>query len=121
MKKNHPILQASHVLLDGGVGSELYKRGVFINKCFEEVNLTNPSRVENIHRDYVASGSSIITSNSWGANRLKLRGFSLENSFEEINQEAIKIAKKSVGTSALVAGSIGPLGVRIEPFGPTSF
>lgn len=121
MKKNHPILQASHVLLDGGVGSELYKRGVFINKCFEEVNLTNPSLVENIHREYVASGSSIITSNSWGANRLKLRGFSLENSFEEINQEAIKIAKKSAGSNALVAGSIGPLGVRIEPFGPTSF
>ena len=115
------LLQASHVLLDGGIGSELYKRGVYINKCFEEINLTNESLVEQIHKDYVNAGSNIITTNTWGANSLKLKSFGLDDKLEKINQKAVSLAKAAAQDKALVAGSVGPLGVRIEPFGPTSF
>ena len=109
------------MLLDGGIGSELYKRGVYINKCFEECNITQESLVEQIHKDYVQAGANIITTNTWGANTLKLKSFGLENKLEEINTKAVELAKKAAKEKTLIAGSVGPLGVRIEPFGPTSF
>jgi methionine synthase I (cobalamin-dependent)/5,10-methylenetetrahydrofolate reductase len=113
------------LLMDGAMGTELYSKGTFINKCFEELNLTNPALVVEIHSSYLRAGADIISTNSWGANRFKLSGHNLHDRVKEINHKAAEIAhnaiKASGRDSALVAGSIGPLGVRIEPWGPTSF
>lgn len=121
MNKLQDLLKLPYILLDGGVGSELYKRGIYINRSFEEINLSNESLVCQIHEDYISAGSDIITTNTWGANHLKLKEFGLETRIEEINSKAVRNAKKAAKDKAFVAGSIGPLGVRIEPFGPTSF
>lgn len=110
------------LLLDGALGTELYNRGVFINRCFEYANLTNSDLVTKLHEDYLSSGAQAITTNSWGANFCKLKAHNLHDKVGEINHKAAELAK-SVASSgnAFVIGSIGPLGVRIEPFGPTSF
>lgn len=107
-------------LFDGAMGTELYARGVFINRCFEEANLTDKALVQAIHADYLAAGCNIISTNSWGANAPKLSKYNLDDRFCEINAKAVCIARLAAGTQAYVAGSIGPLGIRVEPFGPTS-
>ena len=109
------------MLFDGATGTELYNRGIFINRCFEEANLVNQELVRNLHREYAEAGAQILTTNSWGANRLKLAGFNLSERLGEINTQAVKIAKSIATDEMFVAGSVGPLGVRLEPFGPTSF
>ena len=108
-------------LFDGGLGTELYNRGTFINRCFESENLTNPGLVEQIHRDYLTAGAEVITTNSWGANRYKLKHFNLLENVADINRRAAEIAKDIAGETAFVAAAVGPLGVRLEPWGPTSF
>lgn len=115
------IASGSPILMDGAIGTELYNRGVFINRCFEEVNLSAPQLMEQIHKDYVKAGASILSTNSWGANRLKLRAYNLEDRLRDINTQSAFLAKKAAGEGAYVLGSVGPLGIRIEPFGPTSF
>lgn len=108
-------------LIDGGLGTELYARGVFINRCFEEANLINPSLVTEIHRDYLAAGAQIITTNSWGANGPRLAEYNLQDRLTDINREAVRIARGAAETAgAWVSGSVGPLGIRLEPYGPTS-
>lgn len=109
------------LLFDGAMGTELYNRGIFLNRCFEEANLSTPQLVQEIHKEYANAGAQILTTNSWGANRYKLKEYNLDDKFELINQKAVEIAKDVAGDKAYVAGSVGPLGVRIEPFGPTSF
>ncbi len=108
-------------LFDGAIGTELYKRGIFINRCFEDANLSNSDLVLEIHRDYQKAGANILTTNSWGANRCKLREHNLDDKLKLINKRAVELARKVAQDSLYVAGSVGPLGVRIEPFGPTSF
>lgn len=109
------------LLVDGAIGTELYKRGLFINNCFENACLASPDLVEQVHKDYLQAGAQILTTNSWGANRLKLAGHNLQDKVKEINTKAVELAKKVAGDQAWVLGSVGPLGVRIEPFGPLSF
>ncbi|MGA7614037.1 MAG: bifunctional homocysteine S-methyltransferase/methylenetetrahydrofolate reductase [Thermoanaerobaculia bacterium] len=114
-------LADSHVyLFDGAIGTMLYSKGIFINKCYDEINLTHPEYVLEIHKEYVKAGAEIIETNSYGANRVKLRTFGIEDELAAINRAAVEIAKRAAGNSVYVAGAIGPLGIRIEPFGPTS-
>ncbi|MBN2651990.1 MAG: bifunctional homocysteine S-methyltransferase/methylenetetrahydrofolate reductase [Spirochaetales bacterium] len=115
------LIKKNIVLFDGAMGTRLYEKGVFINRCFEEVNLTDPALVEAVHTEMVEAGAQVITTNSFGANFLKLKGYNLSDSVEAINAAAVRIAKKAIGDAdILIAGSVGPLGVRIEPFGKLS-
>ena len=108
------------ILFDGGFGTELYKRGVFLNKCFEELNLSNKQLIKDIHSDYIKAGAEVITTNTFGGNRFKLRRQLLHENLKEINFNAASIAREVAGNSVYVAGSVGPLGIQIEPLGPIS-
>ncbi|MBI4521163.1 MAG: bifunctional homocysteine S-methyltransferase/methylenetetrahydrofolate reductase [Gemmatimonadetes bacterium] len=107
-------------LFDGAMGTELYGRGVFINRCYDELNVSNPELVAQIHREYVTAGCEILETNTFGANRVKLSSFGLDDRVEEINRRGAEVARRAAGADVLVAGAIGPLGIRVEPFGPTS-
>jgi len=112
---------AERVLLcDGGMGTMLYSKGFYLNTCFDELNLTLPEVVKEIHRAYVQSGVDIVETNTFGANRFKLQKHGLEDKVREINQAGARIAREEAGGDVFVAGSIGPLGLKIEPWGPTS-
>jgi homocysteine S-methyltransferase len=107
-------------VFDGAMGTMLYSRGVYINRCYDELNLTSPELVLGIQREYVKAGADIIETNTYGANRLKLSGYGLEDKIGEINRSGVRLAREAAGERAFVAGAVGPLGVRIEPYGPTS-
>jgi homocysteine S-methyltransferase len=106
-------------LFDGAMGTMLYSKGVFINKCYDELNVRNPEIVLEVHKQYVKAGAEILETNTYGANRVKLHGFGIEDELRDINMRAAEIARKAAGDSVYVAGAIGPLGIRIEPYGPT--
>lgn len=108
-------------VFDGAVGTRLYDKGIYINRSYDELNLTAPDLVREVHREYVNAGADIIETNSFGATRHKLRQYGLEEKLREINIAAARLAREVAGSDVLVAGAIGPLGIRIEPFGPTSF
>ena len=117
-----PFLEAldERVLVcDGAMGTMLYVKGVFVNRCFDAVNLTGPDRVTEVLRDYVRAGADVLETNTFGANRIKLRGFGLADQLRQINAEGARLARKAAGGQVYVAGAIGPLGVRIEPWGRT--
>jgi methionine synthase I (cobalamin-dependent)/5,10-methylenetetrahydrofolate reductase len=107
-------------LFDGAMGTLLYQRGVFINRCFDELNLREPDLIRDVHRAYVRAGAELIETNSFGANRVKLAEHGLEAQVGEINARAARLAREVAAGRALVAGAVGPLGIRIEPYGPTS-
>ena len=118
-----PFLDAldSRVLVcDGAMGTLLYAQGVFINRCFDALNLTDPSRVSAVHDEYVRAGADVIETNTFGANRIKLRSFGLADQMREINRAGAQLARKAAGKNVYVAGAIGPLGLRIEPWGKTA-
>src|SRR5262245_7527509 len=98
------------ILGDGGMGSEIYDRGVFINRCYDELNLVNASLVRAIHRDYVAAGSELIETNTYGANRIKLAAHGLESRLHDILRAGTALAREEAGDAVYVAGSMGPLG-----------
>src|SRR5688572_24753585 len=105
------------------MGTMLYTKGVFINQCYDELNLRAPDLIREIHRAYVKAGAEIIETNSFGANRTKLVPHGLETQTHEINRAAAALAREvadEANRPVLVAGAVGPLGVRIEPYGPTS-
>ena len=108
------------MVADGAMGTMLYARGVFINQCYDELNVRSPELVLDVHRAYVKAGAELLETNSFGANRLKLAQHGLENHVAEFNKRAAEIAREAAGANVLVAGAVGPLGVRIEPFGATS-
>lgn len=114
------ILKNKVLVLDGAMGTSLQKLG-FEKCCPEELNLTNPKIIEKIHKSYVDAGSDIIITNTFGANRSKLKQYKLDNKIREINEAAVDIAKKAAGKKALVAGDIGPLDKYIEPLDELSF
>ncbi|PKL75317.1 MAG: bifunctional homocysteine S-methyltransferase/methylenetetrahydrofolate reductase, partial [Candidatus Melainabacteria bacterium HGW-Melainabacteria-1] len=109
------------IVFDGGTGTMLYNRGVFINKNFDVLNLQQPDLVMAIHQDYLAAGAEVLETNTFGANPVKLKTHGLADQVEAINRAGADIARQVAGDQALVAGSIGPLGIKIEPLGPTSF
>jgi methionine synthase I (cobalamin-dependent)/5,10-methylenetetrahydrofolate reductase len=109
----------THVF-DGAMGTMLYERGVFVNVCYDELNLRQPDLVAAIHREYVSAGAEILETNTFGANPRKLAQYGLAPDTERINRAAAELARKAAAGRAAVVGAIGPLGLRIEPFGETS-
>jgi homocysteine S-methyltransferase len=114
------------LLADGAMGTALYARGIFINRCYEELNLSDPALILSVHQEYLQAGAEIIETNTFGGNRIRLARHGLANKVEEINAAGVKIARQAVanlkekqGGEAWVAGSVGPLGVRLEPLGKT--
>ena len=109
------------MVADGAMGTMLYSKGVFINRCFDELNVSQPDLVRQIHLDYVKAGAEIVETNTFGGNRPRLAAFGVAEKLKAINQAGVRLAREAAKESAFVAGAIGPLGVRIEPLGPTSF
>jgi methionine synthase / methylenetetrahydrofolate reductase(NADPH) len=115
-------LKQSPVLCDGATGTLLYAKGIFINRCYDELNLSQPDLIRDLHREYMQAGAEIIETNTFGGNSFRLARHSLENQVREINLAGVRIARDAAKSFGVwVAGSVGPLGVRIEPLGKTSF
>jgi len=123
IEKNLKELLESHVLLsDGAMGTMLHGQGIGFDKCFDELNLTDPELILNIHAAYLQAGSDMIQTNTFGANHFKLARHGLEDKVGEINQQGVNLARKAIDMlpeprDILVAGDVGPLGVRIAPYG----
>src|SRR5579863_2305120 len=114
------------MLADGAMGTVLYARGIFINRCYDELNLSDPGLILSIHEEYLQAGAEILETNTFGANRFRLARHGLAGRVAEINAAGVKLARQAVAHlrekqagEALVAGSVGPLGVRLEPLGIT--
>src|SRR6266536_5257888 len=108
-------------VFDGAMGTMLYAKGVYINRCYDELSLSNPDLVREIHSEYIRAGADIIETNTFGATAHHLQQYGLETSLRDINVTAARLARECAGDRVYVAGAIGPLGLRIEPYGPTSF
>ena len=113
-------LKDNLVLLDGAMGSLIYEKGVFIDKCYDELNLSRPELIGSIHEEYVRAGSRVIETNTYGANRFKLKSHNLLDQMEEINRKGVVLAREAAGEEVYVAGSMGPSGQEIEPWGDTT-
>jgi homocysteine S-methyltransferase len=109
------------LVADGAMGTMLYARGVFLNRSFDELNLSSPDLVRGIHQDYIKAGAEIVETNTFGANRVRLAAFGMAEKLKDINRAGVRLAREAARDTAFVAGAVGPLGVRIEPLGPTSF
>ena len=108
------------VLFDGAMGTMLYARGVYINQCYDELNVRSPDLVREVHAEYVRAGAEVLETNTFGANRMKLEQYGLADRVRELNRAGAQLARAAGGDRVLVAGAVGPLGVRLEPLGPTS-
>ena len=107
------------LVCDGAMGTMLYAKGIFLNRSFDELNLTQPDLVAEVHQAYVRGGADVIETNTFGANRIKLGTFGLADRVGSVNAQGARIARHAAREHAYVAGSIGPLGIRIEPWGKT--
>jgi methionine synthase / methylenetetrahydrofolate reductase(NADPH) len=114
-------LQEGVVVCDGAMGTMLYARGIFVNRCFDELNLSNPDLVRSVHQEYVEAGADVIETNTFGAHRMKLGPHGFESQVARINREGARVAREAAHGRALVAGSLGPLGKPLEPFGNVTF
>src|SRR5271165_6357683 len=114
-------LESGLVVADGAMGTMLYGKGIFINRCFDELNLTSPQMIKEVHQEYVKAGAEIIETNTFGGNRLRLTAFGLGEKLKAINEAGVRLAREAAGDKAFVAGAIGPLGAQIEPLGAISF
>jgi methionine synthase I (cobalamin-dependent)/5,10-methylenetetrahydrofolate reductase len=121
MQRFRDRLERDVIVFDGGTGTYLYEKGIFINTCYDELNLTNPDIVTEVHRDYLKAGADVLETNTFGANRFKLTSYGLEAKVHEINFRGAQLARNVAGDRAMVAGSVGPLGVPIEPLGKLSY
>jgi len=97
------------LLADGGMGSAIYGRGFFFNQCYDELNLSQSSTIQDIHREFAKAGAEILTTNTFGANRIQLEGFGLIDKFEEINRRGVALAREIADEKLYVAGCIGPV------------
>ena len=115
------LLDSPHpILADGAMGTMLHRQGVNFDHCFDNLNLTHPATVGAIHHAYIEAGAQVLYSNTFGANRYKLSEHGLEDQLEAINRAGVELARKVVDASfkdVLVGGDIGPLGVRLAPYG----
>jgi homocysteine S-methyltransferase len=109
------------LVCDGAMGTMLYSRGIFLNRCFDELNLSNPSLVRGIHEEYLEAGAELIETNTFGAHRFKLGPHGLEGQVGKINREGARLAREAAQGRALVAGSIGPVGKPLTPIGNIAF
>jgi methionine synthase / methylenetetrahydrofolate reductase(NADPH) len=117
----HERLKKSPVLCDGAMGTLLYAKGIFINRCYDELNLSQPELIRGVHHEYLQAGAEIIETNTFGANSFRLARHSLADRVREINVAGARVAREAAKSfDVWVAGSIGPLGIRIEPLGKTS-
>lgn len=115
-------LKTSAVLCDGAMGTLLYSKGIFINRCYDELNLSQPDLIRSVHHEYLQAGAEIIETNTFGGNSFRLERHGLGGKVRDINFAGAKLAKEAAKSfDAWVAGSVGPLGIRIEPLGKTSF
>ena len=122
MKNFRDLLETDGVyVFDGAMGTRLYDKGIYINRSYDELNLVAGDLVREVHEEYVRAGAELIETNSFGATRHKLQSYGLEGRLREINIAAATIAREAAGQDVFVAGAIGPLGLRIEPYGPTSY
>ncbi len=108
------------VLCDGAMGSMLYARGIYINRCYDELNVLQPEIVREVHTEYLQAGASVIETNTFGANAIRLERYGLEGRVWELNVAGVRLARECVGrmrekqgSEAFVAGAMGPLGVRV--------
>ncbi|MFA6749008.1 MAG: bifunctional homocysteine S-methyltransferase/methylenetetrahydrofolate reductase [Candidatus Riflebacteria bacterium] len=108
------------VIFDGAMGTRLYEKGVYINRVYDELNLSQSALIKEVHQEYLDAGAMVLETNTFGANRFKLEPHGLAEKLEVINFQAAKLAREVAGDKAWVAGAIGPLGIRIEPWGKTS-
>src|SRR6476659_4073221 len=113
-------LEERVLVCDGAMGTMLYSKGIFISRSFDELNVSNPQLVREVHAEYVKTGADLIETNTFGANRTKLMSHGLADLMREINFEGARIAREAAGKNVFVAGAIGPLGIRIEPWGKLS-
>ncbi|MGD0346897.1 MAG: bifunctional homocysteine S-methyltransferase/methylenetetrahydrofolate reductase [Terracidiphilus sp.] len=118
------------ILADGAMGTVLYARGIFVNRCYDELNLSDPNLILAVHEEYLQAGAEILETNTFGANRFRLARHGLTGKMAEINAAGVRLARQAVdrlkekqapdaGVAAWVAGAVGPLGVRLEPLGKT--
>ena len=115
-------LQKGPVLCDGAMGTLLYSKGVFINRCYDELNVSQPDLIRGIHHDYLQAGAEVIETNTFGANPFRLARHGFGDRVHEINFAGARLAREEAKSfDAWVAGSVGPLGARIEPLGKTAF
>src|ERR1700731_3880881 len=115
-------IKQSPVLCDGAMGTLLYAKGIFINRSYDELNLSQPDLIRGIHHDYLQAGAEIIETNTFGGNSFRLARHSMASQVHDINLAGARLAREAVKSfDVWVAGSVGPLGVRIEPLGKTSF
>jgi homocysteine S-methyltransferase len=119
MQRFQEALDDRVLVCDGAMGTMLYAKGVFINKSFDALNVTQPDLVAEVHQEYVRAGADIIETNTFGANRIKLASFGMADKLHAINEQGARIARHAADERAYVAGAIGPLGIRIEPWGKT--
>src|SRR5436190_9724347 len=121
MKAFREQLSRRVMVADGAMGTMLYDKGIFINRCYDELNLSSPDIIRQIHIDYVKAGAEILETNTFGANRMRLAAFGLGEKLGAINHAGVKLAREAGRDNVYVAGAVGPLGANIEPLGPTSF
>ncbi len=114
-------LQSKVIVADGAMGTMLYSKGIFINRCFDELNLSSPQLVREIHQEYVRAGAEVLESNTFGCNRVRLSAFGIAEKLRNIVEAGVRLARDAAAERAFVAGAIGPLGTQIEPLGALSF
>jgi homocysteine S-methyltransferase len=113
-------MRQAPLLCDGAMGTLLYARGIFINRCYDELNLIQPEMILTAHQDYAKAGANILETNTFGANAFRLARHGCQDQLKQINRRGVELAREAAGDGILVAGSVGPLGVHIEPLGKTS-
>src|SRR2546421_4118900 len=115
-------LKTSPVLCDGAMGTLLYSKGIFINRCYDELNLSQPDLIRGVHHEYLQAGAEIVETNTFGGNSFRLERHGLGGKVHDINFHGARLAKEAAKSfDGWVAGAVGPLGIRIEPLGKTSF